>query len=407
MNKDQKSELVVKDNALINASYNLDLVEQRLILLAILEIRRIGNPEYWMPFDTVITVRADEYARAFGTTRQASYIALKEASKTLFNRQFSYREKDKDGITYTVTARWVTRVYYADDEAIIKLDFSHEFIPLVTELERRFTSYELSKISQITSGYGLRLYEILISWKGQGKTPVFEINEFRAKLGIFDNTYKRMGQFKEKVLDKAVSQINEFTDISTTYEQHKQGRNIVGFSFKIKSKAKAVKNKEQEKDPNTIDILHGLTDKELVVVRQKVADYIAHLESKGQSVNDFHRKNIENKAIDERWGLDEYYEQLQKAENERLAHKAQFEQEQQAKKAEQAKKDKEKADDLEFVKYFESLSIDEQSHILDEVQKIIEQKYQIYQPIFEKNKAENNAHKNVMLRSIFKQVMGV
>ena len=30
------SELIVKDNALMNASYNLDLVEQRLILLAIL-----------------------------------------------------------------------------------------------------------------------------------------------------------------------------------------------------------------------------------------------------------------------------------------------------------------------------------------------------------------------------------
>ena len=31
------SDLIVKDNALMNASYNLDLVEQRLILLAILE----------------------------------------------------------------------------------------------------------------------------------------------------------------------------------------------------------------------------------------------------------------------------------------------------------------------------------------------------------------------------------
>ena len=33
------SDLIVKDNALMNASYNLDLVEQRLILLAILEAR--------------------------------------------------------------------------------------------------------------------------------------------------------------------------------------------------------------------------------------------------------------------------------------------------------------------------------------------------------------------------------
>jgi len=35
--------LVVKDNALIGASYNLDVVEQRLILLAIVEARETGK----------------------------------------------------------------------------------------------------------------------------------------------------------------------------------------------------------------------------------------------------------------------------------------------------------------------------------------------------------------------------
>ncbi|CVH84897.1 hypothetical protein AMPH_60537 [Acinetobacter baumannii] len=36
-------DLIVKDNALINASYNLDLVEQRLILLSIIEARESGK----------------------------------------------------------------------------------------------------------------------------------------------------------------------------------------------------------------------------------------------------------------------------------------------------------------------------------------------------------------------------
>ena len=37
------SDLIVKDNALMNASYNLALVEQRLILLAIIEARETGK----------------------------------------------------------------------------------------------------------------------------------------------------------------------------------------------------------------------------------------------------------------------------------------------------------------------------------------------------------------------------
>ncbi|PZO62517.1 MAG: RepB family plasmid replication initiator protein, partial [Paracoccus denitrificans] len=38
-----KNELVVKDNALINASYNLEVTEQRLILLAIINARETGK----------------------------------------------------------------------------------------------------------------------------------------------------------------------------------------------------------------------------------------------------------------------------------------------------------------------------------------------------------------------------
>ena len=39
-----KKELVVKDNALINASYSLELTEQRIILLAILKARENKTP---------------------------------------------------------------------------------------------------------------------------------------------------------------------------------------------------------------------------------------------------------------------------------------------------------------------------------------------------------------------------
>jgi hypothetical protein len=40
---EHKMSLVVKDNSLINASYTLGLVEQRLILLAIIEARETGK----------------------------------------------------------------------------------------------------------------------------------------------------------------------------------------------------------------------------------------------------------------------------------------------------------------------------------------------------------------------------
>ncbi|EQA9006058.1 RepB family plasmid replication initiator protein [Pseudomonas aeruginosa] len=58
-----KTELVVKDNALINASYNLDLVEQRLILLAIVEARESGKG---INANDPLTVHAESYINQFG-----------------------------------------------------------------------------------------------------------------------------------------------------------------------------------------------------------------------------------------------------------------------------------------------------------------------------------------------------
>ena len=48
-----------------------------------------------------------------------------------------------------------------------------------------------------------------------------------------------MNNFKNRVLDVAVVQINKHTDITARYEQHKTGRKITGFSFSYKKDAKA------------------------------------------------------------------------------------------------------------------------------------------------------------------------
>ena len=61
------SDLIVKDNALMNASYNLDLVEQRLILLAILEARESGKG---INANDPLTVHAESYINQFGVARR-------------------------------------------------------------------------------------------------------------------------------------------------------------------------------------------------------------------------------------------------------------------------------------------------------------------------------------------------
>lgn len=85
-----------------------------------------------------------------------------------------------------------------------------------------------------------------------------------------------MDNFKRKVLDLAVNELNKNTDIKVSYEQHKKGRVITGFSFKIKEKNKDKAKKLKDvtpRDKNTLDMLSSIkmTDNQRHAFAEQIA----------------------------------------------------------------------------------------------------------------------------------------
>lgn len=263
-------DLVVKDNALINASYNLDLVEQRLILLAIIEARQSGKG---INANDPLTIHAESYINQFSAHRNTAYEGLKSACKALFSRYFTYQEPRGKAIA-NIQSRWVSQIAYIDEQAKVEIIFAPAIIPLITRLEKEFTKYDIQQVSGLSSGYAIRLYELLIAWRSTGKTPIIEINEFRKKLGVLDTEYKQMNNFKSRVLEPAITQINEKTDIKIRVEQHKTGRSITGFSFKFKQKQTAISEKTipTQRDQNTPDLFTKMTDPQRFLFAHKLSE---------------------------------------------------------------------------------------------------------------------------------------
>jgi plasmid replication initiation protein len=290
--------LVVKDNVLIEASYNLDLVEQRLILLAIIEARESGKG---INAHDPLSIHAESYINQFAVHRNGAYQALKNAAKDLFVRQFSYQERRSKGLA-NVTSRWVSEIAYIEDAACVELIFAPAIIPLITRLEEHFTSYELEQISKLNSGYAIRLYELIIAWRSTGKTPVISYEDLRKKLGVLDHEYKVKADFKKRVLDSSLKQINEHTDITVKHEQHKTGREITGFSFRFKQKPqpKNTDKKLPQRDPNTQDMFVSMTDAQRYMFGAKLAKRIELSEySSGTESYEEFGKRIAEMLLDE------------------------------------------------------------------------------------------------------------
>jgi len=262
-------ELVVKTNRLNQAFQTLSLSEFHIVQLAIVDARHTGTG---LSTDTPLRIDALRYAEIFGTTRQNAYQRMKEAEDSLFNRRFSFFDEDGK----LVKSRWIQQVKYLDDEGAIELVFTLAVVQGISKIDGIkdfFTQYLLSQTAQLNSTYSARLYELLIQWKTVGKTPVFELETFREQLGIGVNEYKRMDHFKTRVLDLAITEISEKTDIEAIYLQHKKGRSISGFSFSFtQKKSKNTSNENQKKSENLDLFSKKMTDSQRHLFANKLSE---------------------------------------------------------------------------------------------------------------------------------------
>lgn len=231
--------MVVKDNSLIGASYSLGVAEQRLIFLAIIEAR---EQKQLIDARGVLQIKAKSYQEQFKVEKHTSYDALKSATSGLFDAHFEYEDiHEQTGKLARHVIRWVQKISYIDDAGMVELQFTDVVIPLITRLSERYTEYELKQVSALQSEYAIRLYELLIQWRGVGKVPPMSLEEFRSKVGVLDGSYKDVRDLKKRVLKLALKQINEHTDIIADYTQHKTGKSVTGLSFHFKKKSAAKK----------------------------------------------------------------------------------------------------------------------------------------------------------------------
>ena len=269
---------VVKTHRLNTALQKLSLAEIRLMQLAIIDARETGAG-----IDTVtpLPIHASRYAEAFGVTRQTAYEVLIEAETSLFKRYFTFLD-ERDG--KPVKSHWVSQAKYLDDEAIIEIMLTPAVVQEITridaiEAKTLFTRFALEQVAPMKSVYSVRLYELLNQWR-QAKKVSFDLDVFRGQLGVEDTEYKAMSDFKKRVLDLAVKEINEKSDLKVSYEQVKKGVAIAGFKFKVltKNKSKRTTQELADRDIDTADMftVEGLNDKQLGRIARNpkfMADY--------------------------------------------------------------------------------------------------------------------------------------
>lgn len=216
--------VVTKSNHLIEASYKLSLNEQRLILSAISQLD--GRKPFPRNNDFAIVITAVEFSKTFDIPIKQAYEALDDAASRLYERDI--KTYDRNAKTRE-RFRWVDGVKYWDGEAKITLSFSRWIEPYLTMLHQQFTSYELKQISQLNTAYAIRFYELLVQFLKTGERYI-TLKQLRELLELKDQ-YVRFFDFKKRIIEPSINEINARTNLTVEWDVMKKGRVITGLVF--------------------------------------------------------------------------------------------------------------------------------------------------------------------------------
>lgn len=216
-------------NALTNARYEYSELQLDLFFFLVSKLRKEQK-------NTTYELNIRELSELTGKKYNASY--LHKATADMGSRVFEvFTEK-------TYEQLWMfQRVKYLLGQGIIEIKLTEDILPYLFDLKENFTSYELASALRLTSKYAKRIYQLCSQWKDKGETRKYDLQDFKKMLGLLDEKgngkIKQIGQLREKVLDVAVKQINEHTELHISYSLEKKVRTFKNIVFTVKPQALA------------------------------------------------------------------------------------------------------------------------------------------------------------------------
>lgn len=222
---------VVQANNLIGGKQALKLNSAKLIRSAIMQV--VKEDEDLKPY--IITIK--ELSELLGVSPSNIYRDAEEITDDIIKNPVYVREEKAGRTVGFIKIPWVTRCEYVSD-AGIALKLNEELKPFLVKLKQHYTQYTLQEVLAMKSVYGIRIFELLQSRvmsrliPKEGTVVKISVQEIRECCGC-EEKYPAFGNFKAKVIDRAVNEINRVTMYRVDYSYIKSGRNVVKIEFHI------------------------------------------------------------------------------------------------------------------------------------------------------------------------------
>lgn len=210
---------IQKSNEISMAKLNhgLTLNQMQLLAFAIYSTQQNGSTEF----------HKVDFERKFGIEKYQTVHAKQDAQKVM-SIMFSVEDLENNYFEY-----WNVFSSIKYKEGLFTFRWNEEFIPHILELKDKYITTDLTIASKFKSSFTWTLYDYIKGhynfwYKNISKDGLLKLFGVENTKTYTENT----AQFKRAVLDRAIKEINHYTELDVTYEVEKEGRSIVGFKLK-------------------------------------------------------------------------------------------------------------------------------------------------------------------------------
>lgn len=224
-NSDSRLQVVVKSNDLVQQTrYNLSLQEQKIILFVISKIKPTDEAFKEYVFDI------KELCDVCGITHdKTNFTYIKKSLQSIRDKSFWMKIDDRETV-----CSWILKPNLYPKSSVVGVILDEDLKPFLLQLREHFTSYELGCVLVMQSKYSIRLYEIL---KSYAYLEEIELSLVKIREQMMITKYEKYQDFRRNVLEKAIDEINTYTDLNVSFTPVRQSRVIVGLRFCIRTKS--------------------------------------------------------------------------------------------------------------------------------------------------------------------------
>lgn len=228
--KELNSMCVYNANALVDSIHHQKFTETELKVMYWVFIQ-VKKEDIQLFFDEKvkkIIIQASDLAINLGYENKKSFNHLKKLVHTIQSKTMSSRI-DKGFI------RMVIIPTFKYEDGVITLELNHNVLPYLIELKTNYTQFYFINILKLTSSYAIKFYTLLKQYQSAGRR-IITIVDLKMYFAIEENEYEMYKDFRSRVVDISIKQINACTDLFIQYREIKTSRKITAIEFIIKDK---------------------------------------------------------------------------------------------------------------------------------------------------------------------------